>query len=76
MRGFLLSRVRKRGGPNVDMRHFTPKYMPWDERLRAVPDGDLFKVLRSGEASIVTDQIETFNAWPCRVARPSAILNA
>ena len=42
------------------MSHFTPKYMPWDERLCAVPDGDLFKVLASGEASVVTDQIETF----------------
>ena len=42
------------------MSHFTPKYMPWDERLCAVPDGDLFKVLASGEASVVTDQIDTF----------------
>ena len=42
------------------MSHFTPKYMPWDERLCAVPNGDLFKVLASGEASIVTDQIDTF----------------
>jgi cation diffusion facilitator CzcD-associated flavoprotein CzcO len=42
------------------MSHFTPKYMPWDERLCAVPNGDLFKVLASGEASIVTDHIETF----------------
>jgi monooxygenase len=42
------------------MTHFTPKYMPWDERLCAVPDGDLFGVLASGEASVVTDQIETY----------------
>ena len=27
-----------------------------------MPDGDLFKVLRSGKASIATDQIDTFNA--------------
>ena len=32
-------------GPSVDMSHFTPKYMPWDQRLCAVPNGDLFKVL-------------------------------
>ena len=44
----------------VDMSHFTPNYMPWDERLCAVPNGDLFKVLKSGEASVVTDQIDTF----------------
>ena len=42
------------------MSHFTPKYMPWDERLCLVPNGDLFKVLKSGEASVVTDQIDTF----------------
>ena len=60
MRRFLLSQVRRRVGASFDMSHFTPKYMPWDERLCAVPDGDLFDVLRSGEASVVTDEIETF----------------
>jgi monooxygenase len=60
MRRFLLSQVRRRVGPGFDMSHFTPKYMPWDERLCAVPDGDLFDVLASGEASVVTDEIETY----------------
>ncbi len=60
MRRLLLSQVRRHIGPNVDMSHFTPKYMPWDERLCAVPNGDLFRVLKSGEASVVTDQIDTF----------------
>jgi cation diffusion facilitator CzcD-associated flavoprotein CzcO len=40
--------------------HFNPKYGPWDQRLCAVPDGDLFKVLSDGSASIVTDRIATF----------------
>jgi monooxygenase len=60
MRRFLLWQVRRHLGPTVDMNHFTPKYMPWDERLCAVPNGDLFKALASGAASIVTDQIDTF----------------
>lgn len=60
MRRLLLWQVRRRLGSGFDMSHFTPRYMPWDERLCAVPDGDLFKVLASGEASVVTDQIETF----------------
>jgi monooxygenase len=60
MRRFLLRQVRRRVGSSFDMTHFTPKYMPWDERLCAVPDGDLFDVLRCGEASVVTDEIETF----------------
>ena len=60
MRRFLLSQVRRKVGPDFDMSHFTPSYMPWDERLCAVPDGDLFKVLKSGDASVVTDHIDTF----------------
>ena len=40
--------------------HFKPKYDPWDQRLCFVPDGDLFKALNSGKASIETDTIETF----------------
>ncbi|MDP9142221.1 MAG: NAD(P)/FAD-dependent oxidoreductase [Pseudomonadota bacterium] len=59
MRKFLLNGVRKAVGPDFDMAHFTPKYMPWDERLCAVPDGDLFEALKSGKASVVTDHIET-----------------
>lgn len=40
--------------------HFNPPYGPWDQRLCAVPDGDLFREIRSGRASVVTDRIETF----------------
>ncbi|MEE4025479.1 NAD(P)/FAD-dependent oxidoreductase [Gordonia sp. PKS22-38] len=60
MRRFLLSQVRRQLGPDVDMTHFTPNYMPWDERLCAVPNGDLFAALRDGRASVVTDHIDTF----------------
>ena len=60
MRRLLLSMVRKQIGPNIDMKHFSPSYQPWDERLCVVPNGDLFKTLRRGDASIVTDRIKTF----------------
>ena len=60
MRRFLLWRVRRAIGPNVDMRHFTPRYGPWDERLCVLPDDDLFEALKSGQADIVTDRIESF----------------
>ncbi|HTW12786.1 MAG TPA: NAD(P)/FAD-dependent oxidoreductase [Solirubrobacteraceae bacterium] len=40
--------------------HFNPKYDPWDQRLCIVPDGDLFKAISNGSASVVTDTIETF----------------
>ena len=40
--------------------HFRPSYNPWDQRLCFVPNGDLFKALRAGTASIATDHIERF----------------
>ena len=48
--------------------HFTPTYDPWDQRLCVVPDGDLFKALRSGKASIETDTIDTFTETGIRLA--------
>ena len=60
VRRLLLGMARKQLGKDFDMSHFSPSYNPWDERLCAVPDGDLFKVLRKGEASVVTDHIDTF----------------
>lgn len=56
----LLAATKKQLGPDVDIAHFEPNYNPWEERLCAVPKGDLFKVLREGKASVVTDQIDTF----------------
>ncbi len=67
MRRWLLSQTRKHLGPDFDMRHFTPRYMPWDERLCAVPDANLFTVLRNGQASVVTDHIETFTETGIRL---------
>ncbi len=40
--------------------HFTPSYNPWDQRFCAVPNGDLFKSIREGTSSVVTDHIERF----------------
>jgi cation diffusion facilitator CzcD-associated flavoprotein CzcO len=40
--------------------HFKPPYNPWDQRLCAVPDGDLFRVLSDGSAEMVTDHIASF----------------
>ena len=47
--------------------HFKPTYDPWDQRLCLVPDGDLFRALRHGAASIVTDTIETFTETGIRL---------
>lgn len=59
MRKLILSGVQQQVGDNVDVQtHFNPPYGPWDQRLCLVPDADLFAVLRSGRACVVTDQIE------------------
>src|SRR3546814_18397835 len=52
VRAFLLNAVKRRLPAGYDMSHFTPRYMPWDERLCAVPDADLFKAISDGKASV------------------------
>ncbi len=46
-------------GYDVDT-HFAPRYDPWDQRLCLVPDGDLFRAISAGTASVVTDTIDRF----------------
>ncbi|MFE2958512.1 flavin-containing monooxygenase [Nocardia tengchongensis] len=48
-------------GYDVDT-HFNPAYNPWDQRLCLVPDGDLFRAISAGRASVATDRIERFTA--------------
>jgi cation diffusion facilitator CzcD-associated flavoprotein CzcO len=57
----LIAGVRAHLGTDYDVEtHFTPTYRPWRQRIAFVPDGDLFKGIRSGKASVVTDEIERF----------------
>jgi cation diffusion facilitator CzcD-associated flavoprotein CzcO len=58
IRKLLLGDIKRRVGPKVDMKHFKPKYNPWDERLCAVKSGDLFEAIKNGKAAIVTDHID------------------
>jgi cation diffusion facilitator CzcD-associated flavoprotein CzcO len=53
-------------GYDVDT-HFRPRYQPWDQRLCLVPDGDLFRAIRRGRASVVTDRITEFTASGLRL---------
>ncbi len=57
----LLDAVRICGVPE-DMieKHFTPSYRPWRQRIAFVPDGDIFRSVLSGKASIETDEIACF----------------
>jgi cation diffusion facilitator CzcD-associated flavoprotein CzcO len=63
VRGELLAGVRAALGPGHETevdQHFNPRYRPWQQRIAFVPDADLFKSVREGRASVVTDQIESF----------------
>lgn len=57
----LLKLLRAELPPDCDVAtHFTPRYNPWEQRLCLVPDGDLFRAIRCGSASVATGEIETF----------------
>lgn len=56
----LIGMARRRLPEGYEMTHFTPRYDPWDQRLCIVPNGDLFRTIGDGAASIVTDQVKTF----------------
>jgi cation diffusion facilitator CzcD-associated flavoprotein CzcO len=63
----ILRMTREQLGPDYDVEtHFTPTYNPWDQRLCLIPDADLFRAMRAGNVSIVTDQIERFTATGIR----------
>jgi cation diffusion facilitator CzcD-associated flavoprotein CzcO len=68
MKGLIRKGVAAEVPDSVDVDvHFKPRYDPWDQRLCFVPDGDLFRALRKGQASIVTDTIETFTPTGIRL---------
>jgi cation diffusion facilitator CzcD-associated flavoprotein CzcO len=57
----LLAAIREYVGADYDIeKHFTPRYRPWQQRLAFIPDGDMFKAIAEGKASVVTDEIERF----------------
>ena len=59
----LLAGVKAFLGDSPDVeRHFTPRYRPWHQRIAFIPDGDLFRAIREGKASVATDEIERFDA--------------
>ena len=59
MRRLFLGMVRKQLPDGYDIqKHFTPDYNPWDQRLCAVPDNDIFQAISDGKAHVVTDEIQ------------------
>ncbi len=54
----LLAIAERQLGKEYVAEHFTPEYNPWDQRLCLIPNGDLFKSIKSGKASVVTGHID------------------
>ena len=66
---YLVNLAAKELGPQYDVvKHFTPRYNPWDQRVCAVPDGDLFAQIRQGKASVVTDTIDRLTPHGIRLS--------
>lgn len=58
--GFLKKQIKKNLRDKYEDEHFSPKYKPWDQRLCLVPDNDMFRSIKKGKSSIVTDTIKQF----------------
>jgi cation diffusion facilitator CzcD-associated flavoprotein CzcO len=65
----VIEMARRQLGPDCEVEtHFTPSYAPWDQRLCIAPDADLFRAIRSGQASVVTEEVESFTETGVRLA--------
>ncbi|MFY9241849.1 MAG: NAD(P)/FAD-dependent oxidoreductase [Polaribacter sp.] len=60
MKKFILKGIKKELADFPIEPHFSPNYRPWEQRFCLVPDGDFFKAINKGKATVVTDTIDTF----------------
>jgi len=68
MRNILLGYAERQLPEGYDVqKHFGPHYNPWEQRLCLVPNGDLFRAIRHGQAEMVTDTIDRFTATGIRL---------
>ncbi|MFC4453664.1 NAD(P)/FAD-dependent oxidoreductase [Deinococcus sonorensis] len=64
----LLQAAQQHLGDRFNAADFSPTYKPWDQRVCAVPDGDLFRAIRDGRASVVTETIQAFTPHGLRLS--------
>jgi cation diffusion facilitator CzcD-associated flavoprotein CzcO len=64
---YLTGKLREELGEHYSPEHFQPPYGPWQQRLCLVPDSDFFESVKAGKASIITGQIESFEAGGVRL---------
>jgi monooxygenase len=63
----LVALAKAQAGPACDLRDLTPDYLPGQQRICRVTDGDFFKAMRQGKLSLVTDEIERFDETGIRL---------
>jgi cation diffusion facilitator CzcD-associated flavoprotein CzcO len=69
----LLKMLAKDMPDEVIARHFTPSYKVWDQRLCLVPDGNLFRAVNAGRASVATGHIAELEPRAIRMQDGSRI---
>ena len=68
-RAELLAAAQAHLGPDYKLDpHFNPTYRPWRQRIAYIPDGDLFRAIAQGRASVVTDHIDQFDETGIQLA--------
>lgn len=73
-KAFILRGVKRALGPDYDVgRHFSPSYNPWQQRLCLAPDSDIFRVIKRGQASVITEEIDTFTERGLQLASGQVI---
>ncbi len=60
MKNFIVKGAKKGLGNFPVEPHFVPNYNPWEQRFCIAPNGDFFRAIRKGKATVVTDHIERF----------------
>lgn len=64
---YLTGKLKDELGEAYSREHFLPPYGPWQQRLCLVPDSDFFAAVKAGRASVLTGQIDRFEAGGVRL---------
>ena len=59
---WLTKRLKADLGDKWNEKDFVPPYNPWEQRMCLVPDGDMFKAIVDGKASVATGHIKQVEA--------------
>ena len=63
----MVAAAMAQAGPGCGLSDLTPRYMPGQQRICRVADGDFFKAIRERQLTLVTDEIERFDATSIRL---------